>query len=62
MLNLQTGSEEVEIPGNQIEWFVYATVTAAFFLSCHVSGFAFRIKQNTFVKVDHEFVNSTTAT
>ena len=32
-----------------------------FFLSGYVSGFTFRIKQNTFVKVYHEFVNSATA-
>ena len=31
---------------------VYARV-----LSCHVSGFNFRIKENTFVKVYHEFYN-----
>ena len=35
--------------------------TAGFVLSCHVSGFTFAIKQNTFVNVYQNFVNSTTA-
>ena len=41
MLNLQNGSEERKMP-NIYGWFV---------LSCHVSGFTFAIKQNTFVNV-----------
>ena len=49
------------IHGNQIYRLVYARVTAVFVLSCHVSGFTFRIKQNTLVTVYHEFVNSTMA-
>ena len=32
-----------------------------FVLLCYVSSFTFSIKQNTFVKVYHEFVNSATA-
>ena len=41
--------------------FVYLMVTAGFVLSCNVSGFTYRIKQDTLIKVYHEFVNCTTA-
>ena len=64
MLKLKNGSGEGKmsnIHGNQFYQFLYARVTAGFVLSCHVSGFTFRIKPNTFVNVYHEFVNSTTA-
>ena len=39
------------IPENQIKRFVYARVTAGLVLSCYVSGFTFRIKQNTFLNI-----------
>ena len=60
MLNLQNGSEEESnIPNLAV---CLRMGHAGFFLSCHFSGFPFRIKQNTFVNVYYEFFNSTTAT
>ena len=46
--------------------FVYSRLLGPEFVhefvhSSHVSGFTFRMKQDTFVKVYHEFVNSKAA-